>query len=158
METQSWRRDDYEVSTDADRLDVEAIRSFLARSYWAEGIPLKVVTEACANSLCFGLYHLARRDPQQEQLVGFARVITDYATFGYLADVFVLEPHRGVGLSKWLIGCVMEHSELQGLRRWMLATRDAHTLYERYGFGRLAVPAKFMEISKPGKYLEVSRG
>lgn len=141
-----WTRDDYEIDTARSRLDLAVVRDFLARSYWAEGIPLEVVEAACDGSVCFGLYDAA---PQQ---IGFARVVTDRATFGYLADVFVLEDWRGRGLSKWLIACVLDHPELQGFRRWMLATRDAHGLYERFGFAALAHPHKLMEITRPGLY------
>jgi GNAT superfamily N-acetyltransferase len=107
-----------------------------------------VVEAACAGSVCFGLY------VEDGTQVGFARVISDRATFAYLADVFVLPEQRGRGLSKWLVACVLEHPALQNLRRWMLATRDAHGLYERYGFTSLGDPKKFMEIAQPGLYLE----
>ena len=123
------------------------MRGFLAGSYWAAEIPKDVVDAACAGSVCFGLY-AARRQ------VGFARVVSDRATFAWLADVFVLPDHRGRGLSKWLVACVLEHPELRGLRRWMLATRDAHGLYERFGFTALGDPGKFMEIARPGLYRE----
>lgn len=150
---ESWTRGDYQVSTEPERLDTRVVHEFLKDSYWAKGVPATVVEEACRNSLCFGLYHRASAGESQ---VGFARTITDYTTFAYLADVFVLEPHRGCGLSKWMMECVMEHPRLQGLRRWMLATRDAHSLYERYGFEPLGDPKKFMEIARPGIYLEGS--
>ncbi|MGH0035718.1 MAG: GNAT family N-acetyltransferase [Myxococcota bacterium] len=141
-----WRRDDYVVSTDAARLDVDVVASYLGtHSYWARGIPREIVERSLAGSLCFGLY---RGAPQ----VGFGRVVTDLATFAYLGDIFVLEAHRGRGLSKWLMECILAHPELQGLRRWMLATRDAHTLYERFGFRALAAPEKFMELHDPEVY------
>lgn len=143
---QTWTRGEYRVSTDPELLDTPLIRSFLAESYWAAGIPQDVVDAACRGSLCFGLY---RGDAQ----VGFARLVTDRATFAWLADVFVVESERGAGLARWLMTCVFEHPELQGLRRWMLATRDAHGVYEPFGFRALGDPARFMEITRPGMYL-----
>ena len=134
-----------EIDTDRDRLDVEAIHAFLAGSYWARGIPLETVRRAIANSLCFGLYEDGRQ-------LGFARVTTDYATFAYLADVFVLEPRRGEGLGRRLMAAVLAHPRLQGLRRWMLATRDAHALYAQAGFTALAAPDRFMERHDPDVY------
>ncbi len=122
-----WRRGAYLVTTDKTRLDLEMDHGFLKISYWAGGISAEVVRRSVENSLTFGLF---RGDEQ----VGFARVVTDYATFAYLADVFVLEPYRGRGLGKWMMEVVFSHPELQGLRRWMLATRDAHELYRKYGF------------------------
>lgn len=133
------------ISTDVSRLDLGVIHSFLTQSYWANGIPLDIVKKSIENSLCFGVYNQGRQ-------VGFARVITDYATFAYLADVFVLPSERGQGLSKWLMQTIKEHPKLQGLRRWMLATRDAHGLYEKYGFERVIDPDKLMVISKPNIY------
>ena len=133
-----WRRGAYLVTTDKARLDLEVVHSFLKTSYWAAGIPAEVVRRSVENSLAFGLF---RGDEQ----VGFARVVTDYATFAYLADVFVLEPHRGHGLGKWMMKVVISHPDLQGLRRWMLATRDAHELYREYGFTELEEPSIFME-------------
>ena len=117
----------YEISTDKDRMDLEVIHTFLTHSYWAKGIPKATVQASIENSFCFGLF----KDAEQ---VGLARVITDYATFAYLADVFVLESERGKGLGKMLIQHIMEHPRLQGLRNWTLATRDAHGLYVQFGF------------------------
>jgi GNAT superfamily N-acetyltransferase len=118
---------------------MELIHDFLAnQSYWARGRPPEVVRRSLANSLCFGLYEGRRQ-------IGLARVVTDRATFAWLCDVFVLEAYRGRGLSKWLLECVLGHPELQGLRRFLLATRDAHELYTRYGFTPLADPTRFME-------------
>lgn len=134
-----WRQGDYVISTDRNRIDVEAVHAFLTGSYWAAGIPIDVVRRSIEHSLCFGLY-------QRDRQAGFARVITDYATFAYIGDVFVLEEHRGSGLSKWLLSVIREHPDLQGLRRWMLATRDAHTLYRRFGFTPLNKPETWMEI------------
>jgi GNAT superfamily N-acetyltransferase len=133
-----WWREAYLVTTDKARLDLSLVHSFLETSYWAGGIPAEVVRRSVENSLTFGLF----RDDEQ---VGFARVVTDYATFAYLADVFVLEPHRGQGLGKWMMEVVFSHPELQGLRRWMLATRDAHGLYRKYEFAELEEPQIFME-------------
>jgi len=136
---------DYEFSTDTQRLDVGAIHAFLTRSYWSPGIPRAVVERAIAGSVCFGVYRLSEQ-------VGFARVVTDKATFAYLADVFVLEPHRGQGLSKRLMAFVMAHPDLQGLRRFMLATKDAHGLYAHFGFTPTATPGRIMEIVRPDVY------
>lgn len=136
----------YTLSTDRARLDVPAIHRFLANtSYWAQGIPLAVVQKSIENSLCFGIYY-------QEQQVGFARIITDYATFAWLGDVFILEEHRGKGLSKWLMECITGHPELQRLRTWLLATRDAHGLYAQFGFKPLSSPERFMQIRNPQVY------
>ena len=140
-----WRRGDYLISTDKRLLDLSVIHGFLAESYWAAGIPLEVVVRSIEHSLAFGLYH-------GERQIGFARVVTDYATFAYLADVFVLEEFRGRGLGEWLIEAVMSHAELQGLRRWMLATRDAHGLYRKSGFEDLKRPASIMEKTRPDIY------
>ena len=138
----------YTISTDPTRLDVAAIHAYLSRSYWAEGIPLATVAESLAHSLCFGLF-----DPQGAQ-VGLARVITDWATYAYLCDVYVLEDHRGRGLSKRLMEAVLAHPDLQGLRRFTLATRDAHGLYAQYGFKPLRSPDRHMEIVQPDIYKE----
>lgn len=133
------QRGEYSISTDPARLDLAAIHAYLTRSYWSAGVTLAIVAKAVVNSLCFGLYHRADQ-------VGFARVITDRSSFAYLADVYVLEAHRGRGLSKWLMATVQAHDDLQGLRRFMLATRDAHGLYRQYGFEVLAEPSRIMEI------------
>ena len=129
---------EYVVSTDKSRLDLDVVHGYLKRSYWAGGVPFDVVRRSVENSLVFGMYW----DTEQ---VGFARVITDKATFAYLADVFELEEHRGRDLGKWLVETVLPHPELQGLRRWMLATRDAHELYRKYAFTGLGNPEIFME-------------
>ena len=141
----TWRRGDYEITTETARFDIAAIHAFLTESYWSPGIPLQVVAGAIEGSLGFGLFH--GRDQ-----VGFARVVSDYATFAYLADVYVLDQHRGHGLGKWLVDCVVSHPDLQGLRRWMLATADAHGLYKHYGFTPLADPPIFMERHDPDVY------
>lgn len=143
---EEWRRDGYTISTDRARLDLDVICGFLARSYWAAGISRDVVARSIEHSLCFGLYA-----PAGEQ-VGFCRAITDYATTAYLADVFVLEEHRGRGLGVWLIETVRAHPALQDLRVWRLATLDAHGLYEKSGFSPLAHPERMMEIVDPQVY------
>jgi GNAT superfamily N-acetyltransferase len=138
-------RGDYSISTDPGRLDLAAVHAYLTRSYWSPGVPAEVVARAVRGSLCFGLYHRGGQ-------VGFARVVTDAATFAYLGDVYVLEEHRGRGLSKWLMETVLAHPSLQGLRRFVLVTRDAHGLYERFGFRPLALPEGYMEIHRPDVY------
>jgi GNAT superfamily N-acetyltransferase len=138
-------RDGYTVSTDPGRLDLGAVHRFLSASYWSPGLPLDVLTRAVAGSVCFGLYC----GPEQ---VGFARVITDRATFAYLCDVYVLEAHRGRGLGRWLMEVVVGHPSLQGLRRFVLVTRDAHGLYEQFGFRPLARPEGYMEVHRPDVY------
>jgi GNAT superfamily N-acetyltransferase len=140
-----WRRDGFTISTDRSKLDREAIHEFLTASYWATGIPRDVVDRSIEGALCFGVFEDGRQ-------VGFARVITDSATFAYLADVFVLESHRGRGLAAWLMECILAHPDLQGLRRWMLLTRDAHPLYRKCGFRDLAHPERVMEMTFPGIY------
>jgi GNAT superfamily N-acetyltransferase len=140
--TTEWRRGEYLISTDKSRLNVELVRDFLKLSYWASGIPVEIVRRSIDNSLVFGVY-------TGDEQVGFARVVTDYATFAYLADVFVLEAHRGRGLGKWMMQVITSHPRLQGFRRWMLATRDAHELYRKYGFAELERPVIFMEIVTP---------
>jgi len=145
-----WRRGDLAISTDPSKLDRSLIARFLAGSYWAKGIPQEVVDRSIEGSLCFGLYR------GQKQL-GFARVITDYATFAYLADVFVVETSRGEGLGVWMMEVIMGHPSLQNLRRWMLATRDAHGLYEKFGWRSLENPERMMEIVDPEIYLKKSR-
>ena len=140
-----WKRSPFLVSTDPTRLEVNAVHAFLAQAYWCEAIPREIVERALRNSLCFGLYE----DTAQ---IGLARVVTDCATFAYLCDVYVLESHRGRGLGKWLIECVMAHPQLQGLRRFNLVTRDAHQLYAPFGFKPLAAPERHMEKVKPSIY------
>ena len=137
----------YWITTDPKKLDLDAIHEFLSRSFWAEGIPKETMAKAVANSLCFGLF-------DGDAQVGFARVVTDRATYAYLCDVYVLETHRGRDLGKWLIETVMAHPDLQGLRRFQLVTRDAHGLYSRHGFDTPVNPDRHMEIFKHGMYLE----
>ena len=139
-------RPPYRISTDSSEQDVEAIHAYLSGSYWAEGIPRELIAKAIAGSLCVGIF-------ENLEQVAFAWVITDRATFAYLCDVYVLEAHRGRGLATWLIETIVAHPDLQGLRRFVLATRDAHSLYEKFGFVPLARPEIFMEINRPGLYL-----
>jgi len=139
LDVREYRKGKFLISTDRDKLDIETIYSFLSESYWAKGIPREIVARSIQNSLCFGMFSGVEQ-------VGFARVISDYATYAYLADVFVIEPYRGRGLAKWLMECIVVHPHLQGLRRWTLATRDAHELYTKFGFKPLARPDLFMEL------------
>ncbi len=141
-------KDGYTISTDAAKLDLAVIHQYLSHdSYWAQNIPLEVVERSIANSFCFGLYH-------NNQQVGFARLVTDKATFAYLADVFVLPGHRGKGLSKWLMSVIHSHPEMQGLRRWLLGTKDAHDLYKQFGWVPLPedVVPRFMQLHNPDVY------
>lgn len=137
---------EYEISTDPQRLNVDVIHKFLTEdSYWVPGVPRDVVERSLENSLCFGVYHGAEQ-------IGLARVVTDKATFALLADVFILAPHRGKGLSKALMRCVVGHEDLQNLRRLLLLTSDAHGLYSQFGFKELGNPARFMEVLKADIY------
>jgi len=140
-----WTREEFTVSDDAARLDREVIERFLTGSYWAKNIPSATLDKSLRNSLCFALL-------EGERQIGFARVVSDRATFAYLADVFVLPEFRGRGLATWLLTCVLAHPELQGLRRWVLATRDAHDLYRKLGFTPLKRPDIFMERHDPNVY------
>jgi len=144
-----WSHNEYTITDEHAALDMALIHDYLRGSYWAKGIPREIVTRAVENSLCFGLFHNGKQ-------IGFGRVVTDRATFAYLADVFVIDSYRGRGLGKWLISCVLEHPELQGLRRWLLATLDAHGLYRQYGFVPLLNPDRFMEINPPDIYLRAT--
>jgi GNAT superfamily N-acetyltransferase len=146
MQPREWRRGEFAISTDRARLDVETVHRFLSSSYWSPGVPLEVVRRSIEHSLPFGVYRGAEQ-------VGFARVMTDYTTFGYLADVFIAESVRGQGLGTWLMETILGHPDLQGFRRWMLATRDAHGLYAKFGFTPLSAPERFMEKWDPEIYL-----
>ncbi|MCZ4279842.1 GNAT family N-acetyltransferase [Kiloniella laminariae] len=137
---------DYRINSDLDQMDLDVIHGFISQSYWAKGIPRDLLERALGNSLCFGLF-----DGGNNQ-IGFARMITDRATFAYLADVFVLESHRGRGLGKLLMQAIVDHPELQGLRRMMLATRDAHDLYAQYGFTPIPNPEILMQNLNPTVY------
>lgn len=133
----------YTITTDQDCLDLVAIHAFLTRSYWSPGVSIEIVERSIQNSLSFGVFY------GQEQ-VGFGRIVTDKATFAYLADVYIVESHRGRGLCKWLMKVILGHEELQNLRRFLLATKDAHGLYEQFGFQELANPERMMEIRRLG--------
>jgi GNAT superfamily N-acetyltransferase len=138
-----WHRGDYTISTDNERLEISTIHDFLSKdSYWAQGRSVETVRRSLENSFNFGLY-------KNNKQIGFARVVTDYATFAWIADVFVLPEHREQGLSKWLMEVILGHADLQGFRRWVLATKDAHTLYERFGFIPLHRPERWMERPDP---------
>jgi GNAT superfamily N-acetyltransferase len=140
-----WHRGDFVISTDKARLDRALVRRFLSGSYWASGIPREIVDRSIDNSLCFGVY-------EGTEQVGFARVITDFATFAYIGDVFIVETRRGEGLGVWLMKVIMAYPDLRNLRRWMLVTRDAHGLYRKLGFTELAHPERVMEIVVPDVY------
>ena len=136
----------FTVSTDKSRLKLPVIHNYLCNeSYWAKGITLETLIRSIENSLCFGVY-------QDTEQIGFARVISDQATFAYVADVFILEPFQGQGLSKKLLKTILEHDDLQGLRRWMLGTADAHGLYNQFGFKELSNPERFMELKNTKTY------
>jgi GNAT superfamily N-acetyltransferase len=140
------RRDQFLVSTESARLDLDMIHGFLTNCYWAKGVPREVVERSVEHALCFGVY-----DGSGAQ-VGFARVISDFATIAYVGDVFVLDTHRGRGLGKWLMECITQHPALQGLRRWILTTRDAHGLYAQVGFAPVKSPERYMELHDPHVY------
>jgi GNAT superfamily N-acetyltransferase len=142
---QFWRGE-FLISTEPARLDLNVIHGFLTNCYWAKGIPREIVARSIEHSLCFGVY-----DGSGAQ-VGFARVVSDFATVAYLGDVFILESHSGRGLSKWLMECMMRHSALQNLRRWILLTRDAHGLYAQFGFAPVSSPERYMELHRPDVY------
>ena len=165
---ESWRRGDYTITTDRARIDVDVVHAYLTRSYWAENIPRETVARAIDGALNLGIYHHAPADVAQppfaesprrpavgsaaDRQVGGARIIIDFATFAYIADVFVLEEHRGKALGIWLMDCVAAHPSLQGLRRWMLGTADAHRLYQKTGFVPVAAPDRWMERAFPDLY------
>jgi GNAT superfamily N-acetyltransferase len=138
-------RNGFTLSSDPARLDLDVIHAFLTNSYWAKGISREVVARSIENSLCFGVY-------EGEKQVGFARVISDFATFAYIGDVFVLESHRGHGLSQWMMEAIKNHPKLQNLRRWTLLTRDAHGLYAKFGFTPVTKPERYMELHNPAVY------
>jgi GNAT superfamily N-acetyltransferase len=141
-----YRRGEFLISTSRERIDLNVVHGFLTNCYWAKGIPREVVARSMEHALCFGIY-----DGQGAQ-VGFARVISDFATIAYIGDVFVLPTHRGRGLGKWLMECVTQHPGLQNLRRWLLTTRDAHGLYSQFGFTPVKAPERFMELHQPDVY------
>jgi GNAT superfamily N-acetyltransferase len=139
----SFLKKGYTISTDKSLIDFEAVYQYLSKeSYWAKGIPGDRLARAIENSMCFGVY-------KGNEQAGFTRVVTDQATFAYICDVFILPKHRGFGLSKWLMQTIAGHPDLQGLRRWSLATLDAHGLYGQFGFTPLSKPENWMEMFKP---------
>lgn len=139
-------RGEFTIDTDKDRLDVDSIQKFLAEdSYWAQERTPDQTRTAIANSICFGVY-------REDEQIGFARVVSDCATFAYIGDVFIISEFRGRGLSKWLMETIIAQPDLQGLRRWVLATRDAHSLYEKFGFHGLKYPERWMELPAPNAY------
>jgi GNAT superfamily N-acetyltransferase len=141
-----YRRGEFLISTSRERLSLEVVHGFLTNCYWAKGISRDVVARSIEHSLCFGIYE------DSGTQVGFARVVSDFATVAYLGDVFVLESHRGRGLSKWLMECMVQHPALQNLRRWILLTRDAHGLYSQFGFTPVKAPERYMELHRPNVY------
>ncbi len=141
-----YRRGEFLISTSRERLNLDVVHGFLTNCYWAKGISREIVARSIEHSLCFGVYDNARAQ------VGFARVVTDFATVAYLGDVFVLESHRGRGLSKWLMECIVQCPALQNLRRWVLLTRDAHGLYSQFGFTPVTAPERYMELHRPNVY------
>jgi GNAT superfamily N-acetyltransferase len=146
MNEKEFHFNNYLISTEKEKLDLAFVHDYLCyQSYWAQGIPMETVKKSIEGSLCFGIY-------DQEKQIGFARVITDLATYGYLADVFIAEQFRGLGLSKWLMEVIFSHPDLQGFRRWMLGTKDAHGLYEQFGFQPLDKPERIMQKFDPGVY------
>jgi GNAT superfamily N-acetyltransferase len=145
---ETWQRGEYSISTDRSRLNLDLIHNYLStETYWATGRSREVVERSIENSLSFGIYKAGEQ-------VGFARIVTDYATFAWVADVFVLPDYRGQGLSKWLMEVILAHPQLQGFRRWVLSTKDAHGVYERFGFMKLHRPERWME--RPGDNMKES--
>lgn len=150
MNDEVFLKKGFHISTDKNLLDFEMIYNYLSEdSYWSKGVQAETLRKAIKNSICFGVY-------KQNIQVGLARAVTDKATFAYICDVFILPEYRGLGLSKWLIQTILEHAELQGLRRWSLATADAHGLYSQFGFTPVSRPERWMEIFKP--YLSFNNG
>jgi len=149
-EPKTWQKPNYIISTHLSLLQIPRIHGFLSKeAYWCLNIPLTVVENAIKNSLCFGVYHQTDNGLTQ---VGFARIVTDHATFAWLCDVYIETQFRGQGLSKWLVECVLSHPALKGLRRICLATKDAHSLYKKYGFAVTQTPENWMEIKNNDIY------
>ena len=138
-------RGEFTVTSDPARIDMDVVYGYLSRAYWCEDIPRQLLEHAMQNSICFGLFECERQ-------IGFARVVSDRSTFAYVCDVFVLKSHQGRGLGTWMMQCVLKHPELQGLRRWHLTTRDAHSLYRQVGFVPVSKPERHMEIFTPDMY------
>ena len=141
----SVTKNEFNISTDKNKINLDYVYQFLTQSYWSPGTSMQIVKKAMEGSLCFGVY-------DNNKQVGYARVITDTATFAYLADVFIDEEFRGKGLGKWLVGAILAHPGLQGLRRTLLATRDAHSLYAQFGFTPFTNPERWMQIHIPDAY------
>ncbi len=133
-----WKKDNFIISDDVSRLDVDAICDFLSHSYWADKRPRRVIEKSIQHSVCFGVY-------DGDKQIGFSRVVTDFSVFAYLCDVFIHHEYRGQALGKWMMECIMSHPDLQGLRRWSLVTRDAHGLYSQFGFTELSNSSLWME-------------
>ena len=148
----SAAKNEFTISTEKSKIDIEYVHDFLSGSYWSAGIPVQTVKKAVEGSLCFGVYHNDKQTLPVGKQVGFARMITDSATFAYLADLFIDENYRGRGLSKWLMEVIMAHPDLQGLRRMLLSTRDAHSLYKKFGFTELTNVERWMQIHNPDVY------
>ena len=146
MNDEYFHKNGYQISTDKSLIDFDVVHNYISKeSYWAQQMPAETLKRAVDHSICFGIYH-------HNKQVGFARVVSDQATFAYIADVFVLPAFRGIGLSKWLVQTILSHPDLQGLRRWSLATLDAHGLYKQMGFTELSKPDRWMEIYHPEVY------
>ncbi|GBD91401.1 acetyltransferase (GNAT) family protein [bacterium BMS3Abin04] len=145
-----YRKQDYLISTDKAKLDISVIHNFLKGTYWAKNVPMEIVKRSIENSICFGVYY-------QDNQIGFTRVVTDYSTCAYIADVFILNEFRGKGLSKWLMEVIMNYPELQNLKRWMLGTKDAHGLYARFGFTSPQHPDWLMENTDLDIYIDKSK-
>jgi len=146
MEKLSLQQNEFYISTDKSKLDIDAIHDFLStKAYWSLNIPKEKIKISIENSFCFGLY-------EHNKQIGFARIITDFSTIAYLGDVYILEEYRGKGLSKWLMETIMNSPKLQGLRRWILLTGDAHELYRKYGWTDLADSSKWMELHNKNVY------
>jgi GNAT superfamily N-acetyltransferase len=152
LENYRFEKGNFFVSTDKNLLDFDVIHGYLKRSYWSENIPLEIVKNAAKHSITFGIY------TYENAQVGYCRVVSDQSTFAYLCDVFVLEEYRGLGLSKFLMECIMGLPEFQNLRGWFLATNDAHGLYRQFGFDAPKFPEKLMQISKPDIYKNLTKG
>ena len=148
-------KDNFIISTEKNKIDTATVYNFLSKeSYWAKNISLDLVLKSIEGSFCFGIYK--NENSNCDFQVGFARVITDYTTFGYLADVFIIDKYRGIGLSKWLMEEIMQHPQLQGFRSWMLGTRDAHSLYEKFGFKCLQNSERIMRLGLREGYPELT--
>ena len=150
LENYTFEKGECFISTDKKLIDFDVVHSYLSGSYWSENIPMEIVKNAAKHSVTFGIYL------RTNQQIGYARVVTDQATFAYLADVFVLEEFRGNGLSKFLMECIMSIPEFKNLRTWLLATKDAHELYKKFGFNSPKFPDRIMQISRPDIYKEMS--